>query len=96
MNSNINILAVSLLFVWMIAIPKEASAECASEDRIAMARQGMSRSEINRRCGQGPVMGTVCATLENKCRLRQPRPFFSPCYCPDRYGRRIPGEVQQY
>ena len=96
MRVKMSVLAVVLLVLWMVVLPKEAAAVCSTEERQAMAMQGMSRGEIDRRCGSGPVMGSVCSTLQGKCRLNSPRPFFSACSCIDNYGRMHPGEVQQY
>lgn len=91
------LLIVLLIMIAPFLVPQQVFAVCSSEERIEMAMDGVPNHKINRICNQrGPITGSVCSTLEGKCRLERPQEFFSPCVCIDSYGQRHPGEVQQY
>jgi hypothetical protein len=81
----------------VVSLSNEAHAVCSSEERIDMAMSGMSEWEIDAECNaRGPIVGTVCDTLQGKCRLSEPQPFWSSCVCQDSYGHEYPGQTVQY
>jgi hypothetical protein len=82
----------------LLMAPSIAWAECASEDRAAMAQMGYTTTQIDALCNSvqdafAPPQAAeafYCTTQYAFCPLQAPAPVGSPCLCASLYGP-IPG-----
>jgi hypothetical protein len=88
------------LLLALLMAPTVAFAECASEDRIALAQMGYTEAQIDAQCNSGqnafaPPADAAgyCVTQYGYCPLPSSAPAGTSCSCDSQYGP-IPGVAQ--
>jgi hypothetical protein len=85
------------LSVALLLFPKQAYAQCNPFCVNDLGARGAAPWDIQRICcsqfnAGGVPLGNVCYTQFSACRMYQPVPVGSPCYCPTPMGP-APGQV---
>jgi hypothetical protein len=100
-----SLLLVFLTFAFLMfaGMVQTAFADCSSEDRIELAEEGYSETQINQQCSSGqnafappPGYGAAmtCVTQWGSCALSQPSQPGFRCACITPYGNEIAGVAQ--